>query len=865
MPRSSRKRKDLTPISRGKRVAFTAVTVALFLGLAEVVLALLGVRPIVVERDPYVGFASELRLFEREGETGKMRTARNKLSLFNDQAFDRKKTPETFRIFTLGGSVTYGRPFDDSTSYSGWLRTYLKAAAPERQWQVINAGGISYASYRVAKLMEELIDYQPDLFIILSGHNEFLEKRTYGDIIDEPKAITRSKLLLQRSRLVALGRKVVERRPSRARRAYELEGEVEELLESSAGLNYYFRDDGFEEQVLDHYRFNLQRMIDLASSVGARVILASIPVNEKDFGPFKSQHSDELKADERARVAELVVEAADALAAGEGERAREAAAAAVSIDPLYAESHFQLGRALQSLGLFDEAATSFARAIEEDVCPLRALARTNQLVFEAASRGQAPLVDFRALLKQRMVETAGHANLGDELFLDHAHPTVEGNGVLARALVERMSEMGLVSLPADWAGPIDESVRAAVLARVDDEAQAKAYKNLSKVLIWAGKKREAEKYVRLAAEVLAEDWEVYYNAGSVQLERLDYGAAIGSLQEAVRLNPQASRAHDLLGVALAAASRLDEAAAAGERAVALDPQAAAAWNNLAISYSAKGSLDKAHEATRRALRLEPEFAEAHNTVGKIHFDRGELDAALDSFNRAISLRPGYLEARLNRGLVFGQLGRFAEALGAFEKILDLDSRIAPAHLARAKALFARDGGSSVAAIEALERAVDLDPRLIEAWMLLVTDLSASSQAERAAGALTRALAANPRAAALHHLAGRMSAQARDWDQAEASFNKAVELDSTLLQAWIDLGRLRTAQGRSAEAVALYRKALALRENDDGLHHILAASLVISGQVDEAREHLQRALEINPENAAVASDLARLNARRSPGG
>jgi tetratricopeptide (TPR) repeat protein len=863
MAKSARKAKNPPRLSRGKRLAFTAVTAALFLGITELVLALVGVKPVLVEEDPYVGFASELRLFGLETATGRMRTAKNKLSLFNDQSFDRKKAPNTFRIFTLGGSVTYGRPFDDSTSYSGWLRTYLENAAPEKRWEVINAGGISYASYRVAKLMEELIEYQPDLFIILSGHNEFLEKRTYGSIIDEPKAVTRGKLLLQRSRLIAVGRRIATRRQSKARRAYELEGEVQELLDSSAGLNYYFRDDVFESRVLEHYRFNLQRMIDLADSVGAEVILVSIPVNEKDFGPFKSQHGDGLKESDRTRLNELALEVAVALETGELGPGRESAAEAVSVDPLYAESHYQLGRVLQSLGLYGEAAASFARAIEEDVCPLRALATTNDLVFETANRNGVSLVDFRGLLKQRMVEMTGHANLGDELFLDHAHPTVEGHGILARALAERMSEMGLVRLSADWSVGIKERVRETVLARVDDEAQAEAYKNLSKVLIWAGKKRDAEKYVRLAAEVLSGDWEVNSTAGSVQLDSGDYQSAIGSLQKAARLNPRAWRAHDLLGVALVAAVRLEEAVAAGERAVALAPQAAGAWNNLAIAYSTVGDSKRAREATGRALEIDSEFAEAHNTLGKIHFDRGDLDPALDSFDRAITLRPGYLEAMLNRGLVFGQLGRFSEALKIFDEILELDSQIAPAHLARAKALFGSRGGSSLAAIGALETAVKLDPYLVEGWLLLVTDLAASSQVGRAALALESGLAANPNAAALHQIAGRMSAQQQDWVQAGASLTRAVELDPTLLRAWVDLGRLRMAQQRPAEAVTIYRKALALSENDDRLHHILAAALVFTGQVDEAREHLERALEINPTNAAASSDLASLNEQHSP--
>ncbi|MFW6168867.1 MAG: hypothetical protein ACODAD_00150 [Planctomycetota bacterium] len=64
------------------------------------------------------------------------------------------------------------------------LREFLPVAHPSRRWEVVNAGGVGYASYRVAKLMEELVRYEPDLFIIYSGHNEFLKRRTYADPFD---------------------------------------------------------------------------------------------------------------------------------------------------------------------------------------------------------------------------------------------------------------------------------------------------------------------------------------------------------------------------------------------------------------------------------------------------------------------------------------------------------------------------------------------------------------------------------------------------------------------------------------------------------------------------------------------------------
>jgi hypothetical protein len=55
--------------------------------------------------------------------------------LFNAQQFPREKAPRTTRIFCLGGSTTYGRPYDDTTSFAGWLRELLASATPATAWR----------------------------------------------------------------------------------------------------------------------------------------------------------------------------------------------------------------------------------------------------------------------------------------------------------------------------------------------------------------------------------------------------------------------------------------------------------------------------------------------------------------------------------------------------------------------------------------------------------------------------------------------------------------------------------------------------------------------------------------------------------
>ena len=857
---------DALPTHR--KVLFSALAVVLFFGLVELALALFGVRPVTVTEDPYVGFASYVRLFRPAGE--RLETAPQKLQLFNRQSFPRVKAPGTFRIFTVGGSTTYGRPFDDATSFSGWLRAYLEALPGSRRFEVVNAGGISYASYRVAKLMEELVDYQGDLFIIYSGNNEFLERRTYGELLDAPETLARTRWLYRHSRLWTLGRRLLDRPRRQAQQRYQLTGEVDELLNTSAGLDYYRRDDEFKHRVVDHYRFNLARMVELARGAGARTILVTVPVNEKDFPPFKSQYSEGLAPDERARHGSLLAAAAEALEDGRGAEGLEAAAAAVAIDSRHAEGHYLHGRALLALGENGAAGAAFARAIAEDVCPLRALDEMQAAIRETAIRdaaardtasreaaggGSVELVDFRRMLKDRSIERAGHPILGEEDFLDHVHPTVEANGVLARALVEKLAAMDLLELAADWRQQVGEEVSREVLARVDGEAYAEAYKNLSKVLLWAGKKRQAEEFVRKAREVSsgAGDWELHYNAAVVALDAGDPESARTSLLEAVRLAPGAARAWDQLGVAYAALGDLDAAVEAGERAVSLDPEMAGAWNNLGTTYDQAEDPERALEVIGKALEIDPGFADAHNNLGNIYFSLGQLDRALRSYDQALEHRPGFAQAMVNRGLVLGERGELDAARLAFERALELDADLPEAHFGRGKALAGR--GDAAAAIPAFERAIELAPRHLEAYELLARSLTTVGRAADAEAVVARGLEAEPRAAALHHLRGRLRAQQKSYDEAGRSFERALELDAGLLQAWRDLGMLRLVQGRPEDAARVFRDGLEVHPEEAALHHSLGRVLMMTERPGEALEHLEKAVEIEPGNALAANDLA----------
>ena len=123
----------------------------------------------------------------------------------------------------------------------------MPLADGDREWDVVNAGGISYASYRVAGVMEELTRYQPDLFVVYTGHNEFLEERSYARLRDVPGPIKSIMSLLARTRTwealrnLLGGPRGVESEGMSSRAI--LPAEVKAKLDHSAGPASYERDE----------------------------------------------------------------------------------------------------------------------------------------------------------------------------------------------------------------------------------------------------------------------------------------------------------------------------------------------------------------------------------------------------------------------------------------------------------------------------------------------------------------------------------------------------------------------------------------------------------------------------------------------
>ena len=86
------------------------------------------------------------------------------------------KQENTYRVFVFGGSAAKGLGFPHNGSFAYWLDRMLRTSLPSRNIEVANLASVGYSSAQVRRLVDEVLAKgDPDLIVVYSGNNEFLD------------------------------------------------------------------------------------------------------------------------------------------------------------------------------------------------------------------------------------------------------------------------------------------------------------------------------------------------------------------------------------------------------------------------------------------------------------------------------------------------------------------------------------------------------------------------------------------------------------------------------------------------------------------------------------------------------------------
>ena len=297
----------------------------------------------------------------------------------------------------------------------------------------------------------------------------------------------------------------------------------------------------------------------------------------------------------------------------------------------------------------------------------------------------------------------------------------------------------------------------------------------------------------------------------------------------------------------------DEAISLLQGLVRDKPQFALAHHFLGIAFLQKRQRGQARGAFTQAVTLNPNLPEARTALAEIYLSEGSADLAIEQAQAAIQLNPRNVQAAIIAGDAYLRKGDLAKSKQVFEAIAKVLPKepIGPYRLG----LVAHAEKNDAKALAYFEEALNRKPAVIEPIAQIAMIKNAQGKAEEARERVTRQLEISPNNPPLYNLLGQLWMTAKDARQAETAFKKAIDLDNSLLLAYMNLGQTYHQAGKTDEAVKEYETVLAKDPKVVQAHMLLGIIHESRKEFHKAQERYETILKLSPQFAPAANNLA----------
>lgn len=321
-----------------------------------------------------------------------------------------KEKPENgYRIFVLGGSTTAGFPYGNNLMFSRILWRKLQDTFPEKRIEVINTAMAAVNSYTMLDFTDEILEYEPDLILIYAGHNEF-----YGALgvasfesIGQSRWFIKTYLKIVHLRLFRLLREFISKLKSIFKRdnANYPEDLTATLMERIVSEQVIPLESELYEQGKKQFISNIEEILQIAAQANVPVVLSELVSNVGDQPPFRSVKLDTFPP---------------------------------------AKQVYQQAQELEAKGNYEEARKLYFRAKDLDALRFRATEDFNTIIHESVSKHKFPVVPMKRIFESH----SSNGIIGNKLMLEHLHPNVDGNFLMAEGFYQMMREEGYIS--SEW-------------------------------------------------------------------------------------------------------------------------------------------------------------------------------------------------------------------------------------------------------------------------------------------------------------------------------------------------------------------------------------------------------------------------------
>jgi len=356
--------------------------------------------------------------------------------------FLKNKDPNTFRIFTFGGSSTLGFPYYPRSSFSRMLEYALQKSVPEKKIELANLGLNGMNSLEIRRALFESIRYSPDLIIIYSGHNEFFQGSLIPDwryptlerFLEFIRSHSRFYQVLTRADiLVGLIPSVLG---TRQELIEKIGMDLEEMPMESRPMSQRFYHDRIRS-----YEYHINQILSRLDKEKIPTIICTVAVNLKDWPPEWLPYPENLTAEQWTELKQTLLQAQNAIADGKLDEAEKLLNQAKPFANKYAMYYFLLGQLEAKKGDQELAKEHFLSARELDNSRHRAPPEINRLIRKLAKNHKVVLADIENMFFENSQGIPGF-----DLFVDHVHPNLYGQSLIAQKLLATIKENNFIRI-----------------------------------------------------------------------------------------------------------------------------------------------------------------------------------------------------------------------------------------------------------------------------------------------------------------------------------------------------------------------------------------------------------------------------------
>ncbi len=290
---------------------------------------------------------------------------------------------------------------------------------------------------------------------------------------------------------------------------------------------------------------------------------------------------------------------------------------------------------------------------------------------------------------------------------------------------------------------------------------------------------------------------------------------------------------------------------------------------LAEMHLAQSAPDRARPLLLKAQALDPREAAVLYGLGRIALEAHDYAAAVRDLDGALALMPSATRVHYPLAIAYRGLGNLKQAeahlqlrgeaaLPPADALMgEVASLLTNAAAFETRGVQAMQGRDWPAAVAALRKAIELAPDSALTRLNLGTSLYLSGDADGALEQYRTAVRLSPSLARAHFGIGTVLETRHQDPEAIDAFSSAVRIDPDYVEAHFSLANALRRAGRVGESLAHYDAVLTRNAAVSQASFGYAMALVRLGRFRDARDRLDRAARLFPDQPGFAHALARI--------